>query len=118
MWYSHRPIRPLVAAAVVLMAGPALINLAPTAAQAASPRWAVVKGGSPTPKANQLLLNTTCSNAWDCWTVGAIPPDSQNAKPKALAEHWNGSSWSDTPGVQPSAKAASILYDVSCVTSS
>ncbi len=100
------------------MAGPVLINLAPTAAQAASPRWAVVKGGSPTPKANQLLLNTTCSNAWDCWTVGAILPDSQNAKPKALAEHWNGSSWSVTPGVQPSARAASILYDVSCVTSS
>jgi hypothetical protein len=118
MWFPRRPIRPLVATAVVLMLGQVLINLAPPAAQAASPSWAIVKGGSQTPQADQLLLNTTCSNAWDCWTVGAIIPDIQNAKPEALAEHWNGSSWSDSPGVQPSGKAASILYDVSCVTSS
>src|ERR1700678_1165820 len=118
MWFPRRPVRPLVAAAVVLMLGQVLINLAPASAEAASPSWAIVKGGSRTPQANQMLLNTTCSNAWDCWTVGAIVPDTQNAKPEALAEHWNGSSWSDSHGVQPAGKAASILYDVSCVTSS
>ncbi len=100
------------------MLGQVLINLAPTAAQATSASWTVVRGGSPTPQADQLLLDTTCSNAWDCWTVGAIIPDIQNAKPEALAERWNGSSWSDIPGVQPSGKAASVLYDVSCVTPS
>jgi hypothetical protein len=118
MWFPRRPVRTLVAAAVVLIAGQLLINLPPTAARAASPGWAVVEGGSRSPQTDQLLLNTTCANAWDCWTVGAIIPEVQNAKPEALAEHWNGSSWSDSPGVQPSGKAASILYDVSCVTSS
>src|ERR1022692_3335642 len=77
-----------------------------------------VNGGAPDPQANQLLLNTTCANAWDCWAVGAIIPEAQNAQPLALAEHWDGSSWSDVSGVQPPGQQVSVLYDVSCVTSS
>ena len=94
-----------------------LTGFAVPAAQGANTGWGVVNGGAQDPQATQLLLNTTCANAWDCWAVGAIIPEVQNAKPLALAERWDGSSWSDVSGVQPAGRQASVLYDVSCVTS-
>ncbi len=101
-----------------MIVGGLVTSFVPPTAQGANTGWAVVGGGAPDPQASQLLLNTTCANAWDCWAVGAIIPEVQNAKPQALAEHWDGSSWSDVSGVQPPGQQASVLYDVSCVTSS
>ncbi len=100
------------------MFGGMLTTFVSASAEAANGGWTVVNGGAPVPQASQLLLNTTCPNAWDCWAVGATIPDVQNAQPVALAEHWNGSSWSDVSGIDPAGKQASVLYDVSCVTSS
>ena len=118
MWSRHRHLRPLAALGVALLVGGVVTSFVPPAAQGADSGWAIVNGGAPDPQANQLLLNTTCSNAWDCWAVGAIIPEVQNAQPQALAEHWDGSAWSDVSGVQPPGQQASVLYDVSCVTSS
>ena len=115
MWSRRWHLRLFAAAAVV---GGLLTGFVASAAQGAGTGWATVNGGAQTPQADQLLLNTTCSNAWDCWAVGAIIPEVQNAKPEALTEHWNGTSWADVSGVQPSGQQASVLYDVSCVTSS
>jgi hypothetical protein len=114
----HRPLQLLAVLGVVVLVGGVVTSFALPAAQGAYTGWAIVNGGAQDPQANELLLNTTCANAWDCWAVGAIIPEVQNAKPLALAEHWDGSSWSDVSGVQPSGQQASVLYDVSCVTSS
>jgi hypothetical protein len=118
MWSRRRHLRSFAAAAVVVIVGGFLTSFVPAAAEGADTGWAVVKGGAQDSEANQLLLNTTCANAWDCWAVGAIIPEVQNAKPLALAEHWNGTSWSDVSGVQPPGQQASVLYDLNCVTSS
>ena len=115
---SRRYLRLFAATGAALIVGGLLTSFVPSAAEGAATGWATVNGGAQDPQANQLLLNTTCSNAWDCWAVGAIIPEVQNAKPQALAEHWNGASWSDVSGVQPPGQQASVLYDVSCVTSS
>ena len=120
MWSHRRHLRLFAAVGIVVVIAAAgvLTNPISPAAQAANNGWTIVNGGAQDPQANQLLLNTTCANAWDCWTVGAIIPEVQNAKPLALAEHWDGSSWSDVSGVQPPGQQASVLYDVACVTSS
>ena len=113
----RRHIRLLAALGVVAIVGGVVTSFGTPPAQGANTGWAIVNGGAQDPQATQLLLNTTCANAWDCWAVGAIIPNVQNAKPLALAERWNGSSWSDVSGVQPPGQQASVLYDVSCVTS-
>ncbi len=115
---SRRYFRLLAALGVVVIVAGVVTSVVPRAAQGASSGWVAVNGGAPDPQASQLLLNTTCANAWDCWAVGASFPQVQNAQPQALAEHWDGSSWSDVSGVQPPGQQASVLYDVSCVTSS
>ncbi len=117
MW-SGRQLRLFAAVGIVVLVGGVVASLAPPTAQGADGGWTIVTGGAQDPQANQMLLNTTCANAWDCWAVGAIIPEVQNAKPLALAEHWDGSSWSDVSGVQPRGQQASVLYDVTCVTSS
>jgi len=118
MWSRRRHLRLLAALGVVVLVGGVVTSFVPPAAQGAYTGWAIVNGAAPDPQASQLLLNTTCANAWDCWAVGAIFPNVQNPQPLALAEHWDGSSWSDVSGVQPPGQQASVLYDVSCVTSS
>src|ERR1700733_6597235 len=118
MRFRRRHLRLFAAVGVIVVGAGVLTSFVSPAAQGAYAAWTIVNGGAQDPQANQLLLNTTCANAWDCWAVGAIVPEVQNAKPEALAEHWNGSSWSDVSGVQPPGHQASVLYDVSCVTSS
>ncbi len=117
MWSCRRHLRLFAAVSAVVIVGGVLTTFAPHANGAAS-GWTVVSGGAQDPQARHLLLNTGCANAWDCWAVGAIIPEVKNANPQALAEHWDGSSWTDVSGVQPTDSQASVLYDVSCVTTS
>ena len=112
----HLPVFAIVAV-IVIVGGGVLTGFIPSA-RGATTGWTIISGAPPNPQANQVLLNTTCANAWDCWSVGATVPSVQNSKPLAFAEHWNGSSWSNVTGVQPQGQQASVLYDVSCVTAS
>ncbi len=47
---------------------------------------------------------------------GSVPNiNSNNAAPSAMAQHWNGSSWSEGPSVIPAGSKLSLLWNVTCV---
>ncbi|MGB7053274.1 MAG: hypothetical protein WBG41_17040 [Acidimicrobiales bacterium] len=118
MFFRRRCLPVFAIVAVIEIVGAGVLTGFTPPARGATTGWTIISGAPPDTQANQVLLNTTCANAWDCWSVGAIVPEVPNAKPLALAEHWNGSSWSNVAGVQPQGQQASVLYDVSCVTAS
>ncbi len=118
MFFRRRCLPVFAIVAVIVIVGAGVLTGFTPPARGATTGWTIISGAPPDTQANQVLLNTTCANAWDCWSVGAIVPEVPNAKPLALAEHWNGSSWSNVAGVQPQGQQASVLYDVSCVTAS
>jgi hypothetical protein len=89
-----------------------------------------------------MLLGSTCADAWSCWAVGDASTSTLNqvgppvqlkgnapqpvapgipnnqSQPEAVAEHWNGSSWSVVPVAEPTGTADSLLYDATCATPS
>ncbi len=71
------------------------------------------------PSESDLLVGSTCVNAWDCWAVGgAFSSLGNNSQPDAMVDHWNGSTWSVGPSAVPAGSQASLLFDVTCVTAS
>jgi hypothetical protein len=118
MFLRRRCLPVFAIVGVIVIGGAGVLTGFTPPARGATAGWTIISGAPPNTQANQVLLDTTCANAWDCWSVGATVPEVQNAKPLALAEHWNGSSWSNVAGVQPQGQQASVLYDVSCVTAS
>jgi hypothetical protein len=118
MFFSRRCLPVFAIVGVIVIVGAGVLAGLAQPARGATTGWTIISGAPPDTQASQILLNTTCANAWDCWSVGATVPEVQNAKPLALAEQWNGSSWSNVSGVQPQGQQASVLYDVSCVTAS
>jgi hypothetical protein len=109
---------PRLLAAIGVIVGVAVTSLAPATAVAGEPGWAIVNAAAHDAQTNQLPVNSTCSNAWDCWEVGLVIPATQHGQPQAFARHWDGSTWSSVSGVQPPGRQSSVLYDVSCATSS
>lgn len=67
----------------------------------------------PSPSANKVLHDVSCSGASACTAVGT---DSSSGK--FLAERWNGSSWSAQSLPTPSTGGAHVLLGASCPTSS
>ncbi len=118
MSFPRRCLPALAIVGVIVLVGAGAMAGFDQPARGATAGWTIVSGAAPNTQADELLLNTTCANAWDCWSVGATVPEVENAKPLAIAEHWNGSSWSNVSGVQPPGQQASVVYDVSCVTPS
>jgi hypothetical protein len=100
-----------------------LTTAVPTARAATASGWNIITSPNTTATDSNILLGATCTSAWNCWSVGGvIPPgnnnNNNNPQPTAIADHWNGSTWSLGPDVQPSGSQASLLWDVSCVTAS
>src|ERR1700694_2248258 len=113
---SRRLARILLAALV--LAGGWLVGTvfhAPSAHAAIPAGWNIINSPNTDPSATNLLLGTTCANAWDCWAVGANGASLNNLEAGSWVEHWNGSSWSivNTPSPQ-----VSVLLDVACLGSS
>ena len=75
--------------------------------------WSAGPDVSPTGTEASVLWSVTCVEASDCWAVGAAKLADQGT-PSALAEHWNGSTWS--PVLMPDVHA--YLLSVSCSTAS
>src|SRR5215471_20892255 len=119
----------------VLLAGAALVALAPSSGVAAlaahrAPAmshagdqgltWSVVP--SPNRKANppeNQLLGVTCLSATSCTAVGyGAKKDLNNTlvEPKTLVERWNGTAWSIVPS--PNRAGLDELQGVSCVSAS
>ena len=83
----------------------------PTPTPAPSSGWSIVSSPSPDPYGNQPNSVAAVSGS-DVWAVGT-------AGPNALAEHWNGSSWSIVPTPNPSGSGVQAqLLGVTAVTSS
>jgi hypothetical protein len=105
----------------VLLAGAALVAIAPSSRAAAlshttadqSLTWAIV------PSANVHVLDNTfqgisCPSASACTAVGYY--QGRRAVGKTLIESWNGTAWSIVPS--PSKPSHNILQDVSCSSAS
>lgn len=50
------------------------------------------------------LYGVAAASASDVWAVGSYSNDPQNQDVQTLIEHWNGSSWSIVPGLNPGAQ--------------
>ena len=113
-----RRIRPLALCLTAVLAGFCVLISTVPGAQAANPSgWNIIT--TPDTGSSTLLMGTTCANAWECWAVGgAFSSLGNNSQPGAIAERWNGSSWSIGPDVAPGGTEASLLWGVTCVTSS
>jgi hypothetical protein len=92
-----------------------VVGVAP--AHAAAPSgWNIVTSPNAGSSVNNLLLGSTCVNAWDCWAVGGNFQNFNTGFPlSALIAHWDGSSWSL---VNPNNSQTAAFGDVACVTSS
>jgi hypothetical protein len=114
--YGRRNVTYILAAvaALALVVGVLAVPTAP----AAPSGWNIVTSASTGGGNSDLLLGTTCPNAWSCWAVGGTFPSLNNGQPSMLINHWDGNSWSVTPVAAPTGSSASLLWNVTCVTSS
>ncbi len=75
--------------------------------------WSIV----PTPGASaplgQELTSVTCTESSNCWAVGSTMDASGNPS-ASLVDHWDGSTWTTIPSLDPSTPA-NILTAVSCI---
>ena len=75
--------------------------------------WSIV----PTPAASaplgQDLTSVTCSDSSDCWAVGATMDASGNPS-SSLVDHWDGSTWTTTPSLDPPTPANILTYGHLC----
>lgn len=76
--------------------------------------WSVTPSPSPGGDPDELF-GVSCTGSSFCMAVGWHYQESTSAY-VTLAERWNGRSWSITPS--PRRSAQSLLYDVSCTSSS
>ena len=73
--------------------------------------WKLLAPPAPT---DAILLNSTCVDAWDCWSAGAIIGNGNNNNTfVAVAEHWDGTSWSSVATQRPG-KDGWLFTDVTC----
>lgn len=88
---------------------------APLAEQWNGTKWANIHAIDPTAGDLAELDSVSCISATDCWAVGDAGPSSGSSV-SALAEQWNGSTWSivSTPAVATFA----TLDSVSCTSAS
>jgi hypothetical protein len=103
-----------------IAAGLLVVGLAvPTAKAATASGWTIVTGAPVNPQNSNLLLGSTCSNSWNCWSVGgSFSSLNGGGGPSALFEHWSGTSWTAGSGATIPGSSASLLWDVTCVTGS
>ena len=108
---------PVVVSILVVLA--VVASLAVPSARATPPSgWTIVNTATTDAPQSPLLMDTACTGTWNCWAVGASFPTGINGQPQSLTEHWNGSSWVVVPATDPDSPAVSLLWGVTCVTSS
>jgi hypothetical protein len=81
--------------------------------------WNIVT--SPATGGNDVLLGSTCANAFECWAVGVSIENingGSNQEDNAIIDLWNGSSWAPVASPSVSGGNGTGLFSVSCVTSS
>ncbi len=79
-------------------------------------RWSDATVPQPsglTSRGNQVLYDTTCAGAHDCWAVGYQADPA--GRPLNETLHWDGRAWKLISSPQPS-RISQILYSVSCAT--
>ena len=107
----------LLAVTVVLAA--VVAGVSTDNAKAATPTgWHIVNGAPVDQQSSNLLLGSTCLNAWNCWVVGMTFVNINNGNPADLFEHWNGSAWTTATTGNPPGDILSGLFSVSCASSS
>ena len=81
--------------------------------------WAVVTSANASTTQNNVLYGVTCVSASDCWAVGyAVSHNDAGYTYQTLVERWNGTSWAVATSPNPPGLGPSILYGVTCVTTS
>ena len=83
--------------------------------------WSYGTGGALPAGYEGGLFGSTCAGAQDCWAVGAELAVAGNGNSTgALAENWNGSTWTVTPVPLPSGASivGAFLQGISCTTPS
>jgi hypothetical protein len=78
--------------------------------------WSIVSTPDTSPSEINLFMAVTCVSSSDCWAVGQgnMEPGGPDGDAHALAEHWNGTTWS----IVATPSAGLDLNAVSCITSS
>ena len=91
----------------------------PPAQAAGSSGWNIVPSANTSAQDSNILLGTACTSSWNCWAVGGVIPNlNNNGQPSALIDHWNGSTWSVDAATPLPGSQVSLLWDVTCATSS
>jgi hypothetical protein len=75
--------------------------------------WQVRPAPTPTGATDAALASVSCLSEQDCTAVGAY---SSAGLASALAEHWNGRSWSLEQAASPANATSTFLSSVSCAT--
>lgn len=91
------------AAATLAVASVALLTAAWANAAGSGATFAFISPGGP---ASATLSTVSVGSATDAWAVG-VQYENQNTVVATLAEHWNGTSWSVSPTVNPGSGAVS-----------
>jgi hypothetical protein len=106
-----RPLRRRSPAGLLVMLVIAVALAAGMAGPAAAAGWLIQS--TPDPAGGQLdgLIAVSCSSATACTAVGNEETSSASL---ALAERWNGSTWTLQTAVDPSGDTSVILDGVSC----
>jgi hypothetical protein len=115
---SRRRISGWVGIGAILIA---LTSVAPISPAVGAPPsgWNIVTSPNTDSSQSNLFMDTTCTNAWNCWAVGGVIPSlGGNSQPNALIDSWNGSTWSIESAVGPPGTDASLLWSVTCVVAS
>jgi hypothetical protein len=76
--------------------------------------WSIQKPPSPDPTGLDNLNWVSCTSASACKAVGAYT-NSLNVD-VTLAEHWNGTSWSEQKTANPKGSTGAFLSGVSCIS--
>ncbi|GAC1583062.1 MAG: hypothetical protein NVS3B24_21550 [Candidatus Dormibacteria bacterium] len=75
--------------------------------------WTIVASANTSPIQANILQAVSCSSSNDCLAVGSYRTMTTQV---ALAEKWNGSSWSLTPTAPAGASSYAVLEGVSCTS--
>jgi hypothetical protein len=76
-----------------------------------------VQTGPAQPAPDHWLYGVSCTSTSACMAVGAVGSSSNGDAFAALAERWNGSSWSIQSIPSPAGAVDTWLYGLSCVSS-
>jgi hypothetical protein len=84
--------------------------------------WSIVASPNTDGAKDNVLTDTTCASATDCWAVGYYDGGNVDADGvpiyQTLIERWNGANWSIVASPNTSATQTNYLLGVSCASSS